>query len=59
MAHAADRYDVQLHNHCFRSNHFHLLVTAPSAAELAAYMPIKAMVVQRRSWGRPIVERAR
>ena len=38
MAHAEARYDVQLHNHCFMSNHFHLLVTAPSAAELAAYM---------------------
>ncbi len=38
LAHALARFRIQLYAHCFLSNHFHLLLSAPSAAELAAFM---------------------
>ena len=48
LAHAEARFDIELHNHCFMSNHFHLLVTAPSAAELAAFMQYVKSNLARR-----------
>ena len=38
LAHALERFKVELYGHCFMSNHYHLLLSAESAAELAAFM---------------------
>ncbi len=38
LARAVRLYPVQIHAFCFLSNHFHLLVTVPSAERLAAFM---------------------
>jgi REP element-mobilizing transposase RayT len=38
LARAARLFPVEVHAFCFMSNHYHLLVTAPSAQRLAAFM---------------------
>jgi REP element-mobilizing transposase RayT len=38
LARAARLYPVEIHAFCFLSNHFHLLLTVPSAERLAAFM---------------------
>ena len=38
LAHALERFKVTLYGHCFMSNHYHLLLSAFSASELAAFM---------------------
>ena len=38
LAQAVALFDIELYAHVFMSNHFHLLLSASSAAELAAFM---------------------
>ena len=38
LAHALERFKVELYGHCFMSNHYHLLLAAESASDLAAFM---------------------
>ncbi len=38
LAHALERFDVELYGHCFMSNHYHLLLSAGSASQLAGFM---------------------
>ncbi len=38
LAHALERFKVELYGHCFMSNHYHLLLAAEGASDLAAFM---------------------
>jgi len=38
LARALERFDVRLYGHCFMSNHYHLLLSAGSAAHLSGFM---------------------
>ena len=48
LAQAVALFDIELYAHVFMSNHYHLLLSAPNAAELAAFMQYLKSNLARR-----------